>query len=286
MKMRRFTLWLLVPALAVALSSLPRGNDVSGAAAAHVRPSATSTPAQPIGGAEVPAQTDGQPIHMPDLLGQSLDYATSIWDADEPLPQIVVERLSSAPNLVVVGQSPAAGTLISPGQTRIVLTLGSGPVVRPAPSPTPLPRVKSFAQALGQATLLRAPYVQNLKTTEATIVWTTVEDGASEVQYGIGAYNLIAPATSTFFTTPAAAPYDQYYVHEATLSGLTPDTLFQYKIFTNGADLTPGGSVTFRSGKPPTADHFRFAALGDSGDGSQSQKDVATRLLQVQPDLV
>ena len=41
-----------------------------------------------------------------------------------------------------------------------------------------------------------------------------------------------------------------------------------------------------RTAKPSTTTHFRFAALGDSGDGSQNQKDVATRLLQVQPDLV
>ncbi len=223
---------------------------------------------------------------MPDLLGRSLEYATGIWDNDGPLPEIVVEGASGDPRLVVVRQQPLPGTLIVPEFTQVVLTLGLGPVVQPSPSPTPPPRLSAAIAALGQATLLRAPYVQNLKTTEATLVWTTVGDGASEVQYGIGSYNLIATATSTFFTTPASAPYDQYYVHEATLSGLTPDTLYQYKIFTNGADLTPGGSVTFRSGKPSTTAHFRFAALGDSGDGSQNQKDVAMRLLQVQPDLV
>ncbi|MGH2521207.1 MAG: metallophosphoesterase, partial [Anaerolineales bacterium] len=108
----------------------------------------------------------------------------------------------------------------------------------------------------------------------------------SEVRYGLGNHNSIASATSTFFTTPAAAPYDQYYVHEATLTGLAPDTVYQYQIVTNGADLTPGGSVTVRTAKPSSAGIFRFAVFGDSGDGSQNQKDVATRLLQVNPDLV
>ncbi len=245
-------------------------------------PTATDGPAD----GDIPALTEGQPIHMPDLLGRSLDYATSIWDEDEPLPQIVVERVSNDPNLVVVRQTPAPGTLIIPGQTRIVLTLGSGSVILPSPSATRKPRLGAAVVALGQATLLRAPYVQNLKTTAATLVWTTVEDGPSEVHYGIGDYSLTAAATSTFFTTASAAPYDQYYVHEATLTGLTSDTAYQYKIFTNGVDLTPGGSAPMRTAKPSTTTHFRFAALGDSGDGSQNQEDVATRLLQVQPDLV
>ena len=101
MNVRRFAIWLLVPVLALALTSQSPGQDASGAAAAHVHPSATSTP----------AQIDGQPIHMPNLLGQSLDYATSIWDEDEALPQIVVERLSDRPDVVVVQQTPAAGTM-------------------------------------------------------------------------------------------------------------------------------------------------------------------------------
>ena len=259
----------------------------AGATAPSSPTSASLTPVgtmQPTQGS-IPALTEGeQPIHMPDLIGRSLDYATGIWDNNEQLPQIRVERLSNGPNLVVVRQQPAPGTLIVPAQASIVLTLGQGPVVRP--SPTPLPRLNSIAAAPGQATLLRAPYVQNLTTSSVTIVWTSVEDGASEVYYGISDYSLIASATSTFFTTPAAPPYDHYYVHEATLSGLTADTVYQYMIFTNGADLTPGGSATFRTAKPTTTNSFRFAAFGDSGNGSQNQKDVATRLLQVQPDLV
>ncbi len=285
--MKRFALWALGPVLALTLVSVSTASNAVVGASAPAGPTATQTSSVPIGAVnDIPALTDGEPIHMPNLLGRSLEYSTSIWDPDEPLPQIVVEGLSGDPRFVVVRQRPAPGTLIIPERTQVVLTLGFGPVVQPSPSPTPLPRLSAAAAVFGEATLLRAPYVQNLKPTGVTIVWTTVEDGISEVHYGTSDYGLTAPATSTFFSTPAAAPYDQYYVHEATLSGLAPDTVYQYKVFTNGADLTPGGSVTFRSGKPSTATHFRFAVLGDSGDGSQNQKDVATRLLQVQPDLV
>ena len=135
-------------------------------------------------------------------------------------------------------------------------------------------------------TLLREPYVQIVKPNSLYIVWTTKESGTSEVHYGIGDYGLTAVATNTYFTTPDKAPYDQYYVHEAFLSGLTPDTLYQYKIFSDGNDLTPAGSITFRSGKPSSVTSFRFAALGDSGAGGTGQNGVANRLEQIQPDLV
>ncbi|HSJ85626.1 MAG TPA: metallophosphoesterase family protein, partial [Anaerolineales bacterium] len=235
---------------------------------------------------DVPSAAEDEPVHMPDLIGQTLEYATSIWDNDEPLPQIRLQGVPDGPNVFIVRQQPAPGTLIHPSEATLVLTLGRGPVARTKASPTPAPSPSLLNTTAGTATLLRPPYIQNLTTTEVTIVWTTVQDGASEVDYGIGNTNLTASATSTFVTTPATAPYNQYFVHQATLSGLTPDTIYQYKIFTNGADLTPGGVVTFRSGKPASSSTFRFAVIGDSGDGSTNQRDVATRLLQVQPDLV
>lgn len=288
--MKRFSLWLVIlvlPALIVGIVQAQTHTSSPSASAGLNAPTPqpeTGT-MRPLEGSTY-AATHEEPIYMPDLLGRSLEYATSIWDDDEPLPQIIIERLSDAPDAVVVRQQPAPGTLIVQEDTTVVLTLGEGPVMRPAPSPTPLPRLNTIAAAAGQATLLRLPYVQNVTPTALTIVWTTVEDGASEVRYGTSDLSMVAPASSTYFTTPAAAPYDRYYVHEATLSGLAPDTVYQYKIFTNGADLTPGGVVQVRSGKPASAQSFRFAVLGDSGDGSQNQKDVAARLLQIQPNLV
>jgi hypothetical protein len=284
--MKRFVLWMSVLLSSILVISATRTPSFV------ISPATPTSTARPTVGtpqifdATVSALTEGQPIQMPDLLGRSLAYATGIWDNDEPLPKFVIERLSDGPDLIVVRQQPASGTMIFPEQTTITLTLGSGPVVQPSPTPTPTRRLNTAA-VVGQATLLRPPYVQNVKTTSITIVWTTVEDGASEVHYGLADYSLVAPATSTYFTTPSTtpAPYKFYYVHEATLSGLTADTVYQYKIFTNDADLTPGGSVTARTAKPNTTSHFRFAAFGDSGDGSQNQLDVAARLLQVQPDL-
>ena len=283
MKNSRTSSLTVFPAiLLIAVLAIPAQTTQPTVIATPPTPAATLPPVEP----GIPSQTENDPVHMPDLVGRSLEYATGIWDNDETLPQFRIEGMRDGPGVVVVRQQPEPGTLIIPSQATIVLVLGKGPVIRPAPSPTPEPSPSSLAAPAGTATLLRSPYVQNLTTTSVTIVWTTVENGASEVDYGISDYSLTASATSTFFTTPAAAPYNQYYVHQADITGLTADTVYQYKIFTNGAELTPSGTTAFRTAKPDTTSPFRFAVFGDSGDGSQNQKDVATRLLQVQPDLI
>jgi predicted phosphodiesterase len=230
-------------------------------------------------------------VHMPDLVGQTLEYAIKIWDNDEPLPRFQVIRRSNAPDAVIVAQDPPANTLIVPEDATLTFTLDRGPVLRPKPSPTPEPPAR--LTVLGVATLLRAPYVQNVKTNALTIVWTTIEDGPSEVRYGQSDFSQVAPATSTYFVDPlpnaipaADAQYRSYYVHQADLTGLVADTVYQYQIFTNEVNLTPGGSASTRTAKPPTTPGFRFAALGDSGMANTAQRNVGTRLAQVQPDLV
>jgi phosphodiesterase/alkaline phosphatase D-like protein len=106
------------------------------------------------------------------------------------------------------------------------------------------------------------------------------------VHYGQSDYSQVVQASSDYFTTEADPPYAAYYVHQADLSGLTSDTAYQYQIFTNDVNLTPGGGATTRTAKPPTASSFRFVAFGDTGYGNSAQENVGTRLAQVQPDLV
>ncbi|MEM7113172.1 MAG: Calx-beta domain-containing protein [Chloroflexota bacterium] len=142
-----------------------------------------------------------------------------------------------------------------------------------------------LAQAEGLV-LLRKPNVQRLQPTLLVIVWTTDEEGVSELQYGVGDLSQTAVVTTTYFTTPDAPPYDAYYIHEATLTDLIPDTLYQYRIFTNGENLTPNGIASVRSGKPTTSTSFRFAAIGDTRKETWERNSVVERLKQIQPDLV
>src|SRR5512132_317423 len=132
-------LFLALPAILLIVSlSIPQ----SATAAKLIGPSTTPNAGQPPQG-DIPPLTEDEPVNMPDLLGQSLDYATMIWDNDETLPTIRVEGAPNGPGMVVIRQSPAPGTLIHPSQATIVLTLGKGPVVHPKAGPTPSP---SFTQ--------------------------------------------------------------------------------------------------------------------------------------------
>src|SRR5436853_4369846 len=129
--MRRFGTWLLLLLLPALLVGMVRPQALAG----HAAPTA-----QPVAGSIRPAESSSYPrtvaetIEMPDLRGRSLEYATGIWDDDEPLPQIAVEWRSTSPNAVIVQQLPAPGTPIIPEITHILLTMGNGPVLRPAPS--------------------------------------------------------------------------------------------------------------------------------------------------------
>jgi len=86
--------------------------------------------------------------------------------------------------------------------------------------------------------------------------------------------------------TAAASSFasDSKYWHSAAITGLTADTTYHYRIYTNGSDLTPWTDVTFRTAPPLSATQVTFAALGDSRPGSasaalnQAARDVATQL--------
>src|SRR5438067_2165738 len=98
--MKRLVAWMLALLLPILVVGTVQTRTLSGSASAALAGRAevpavgTIRPAQ---GSSLPAVHE-EPIEMPDLLGRSLEFATGIWDDDEPLPQIVVERLSDGPD--------------------------------------------------------------------------------------------------------------------------------------------------------------------------------------------
>src|SRR5690349_6767552 len=129
--MRRFSLWISLLVLAALVAGILHAQSSASSAAVFATPEPLPT-RKPVEWNDFQA-TGERPVHMPDLLGQTLEYATSIWDDDEPLPKFVVVRRSGAPDAVVVQQDPPAGTLIIPEKTTITFTIDRGPVVRPRP---------------------------------------------------------------------------------------------------------------------------------------------------------
>jgi hypothetical protein len=132
--------------------------------------------------------------------------------------------------------------------------------------------------------LLVYPYLGETTTTSVTISWATNSPGASEVRYSLDqSYsNVVAAISST---------YDGKYWHSATVTGLTADTTYYYRVYTGSDDVTPWSEITFTTAPEDTVPQFTFVALGDSRPGgptsppSQAALDVAAEMGQHSFDL-
>jgi hypothetical protein len=127
-------------------------------------------------------------------------------------------------------------------------------------------------------TLVRGPYLQQVGASQAIVVWATREPGSASVQYRSGTAPLsIAQATTTFRAASATGIPD-YYQHEATLTGLTANTSYEYDLRVAGADPTPGVVDHVRTAPVPGTGTIHLVAFGDSGNGSSAQGLVASRI--------
>ena len=133
--------------------------------------------------------------------------------------------------------------------------------------------------ALAPTGLVASPYIGETTPTSVVVAWATDTSGASEVRYSEDtSYSHTAAATS--FAS------DGKTWHSATITGLTPDTTYHYRVYTGGVDLTPWSDVTFRTAPPDTATQVTFAALGDGRPNSttanpnQAAWDVAAEMAQ------
>ncbi|HXA48890.1 MAG TPA: metallophosphoesterase, partial [Candidatus Acidoferrum sp.] len=137
-----------------------------------------------------------------------------------------------------------------------------------------------FVWTAAAATVVHRPYLQNMQPDGVTVMWSTRESLSSTVQYS---------TDNTFSTTstPAVRMFPAsgtnsvtFYQYRAVLTGLSPNTSYNYRVIAGGQDITSVGEHTFRT-TPPTG-AYRFLAFGDSGLGSQQQIAIA-RMLAAEP---
>lgn len=130
----------------------------------------------------------------------------------------------------------------------------------------------------------RFPYMQNVAAKRASILWGTVENGFGYVEYSSDGVTFQGvPAQSRAFQpfeTDMLTPFVQY---QADLTGLVPDTEYVYRVTVDGQPVTPGGELRFRT---PGSGPFNFVVLGDSGQGTDPQFRIATRIAAERPSLV
>ncbi len=114
--------------------------------------------------------------------------------------------------------------------------------------------------------LARYPYIQKTIDEGFLVAWRTKEEVAGSVEYGTS--ELLG---SSVFVPGAGT------VHVIALSGLAADTTYYYRVIGDGTPLTQ--IETTRTFPPKGTDRpFSFAVLGDSGDGSYHQYNVAREL--------
>src|SRR3954470_17213417 len=117
------------------------------------------------------------------------------------------------------------------------------------------------AQDLPAITTSRYPYLQNVRSDRASILWATLEAGIGQVQYSSDGVNFrTVVARSRFFNRTETGQAQNYVQYQADIAGLSPDTDYVYQVTVSGAPVTPGGEARFHTAGPGP---FNFLVLGD-----------------------
>ena len=134
-------------------------------------------------------------------------------------------------------------------------------------------------------TLTRGPLIQNpdALTSTMTIEWWTSVAGDSTVEYGLtpalGSSMNVAQTASCEIGTAGTC-------HAVTLTGLAAGTRYYYRLLTNGVQVL-GGTNYFQTFKLPNdPSEFFFTVVGDFGQGSSGQANVANNQNAADPPLI
>jgi predicted phosphodiesterase len=122
----------------------------------------------------------------------------------------------------------------------------------------------------------RGPFIQNSTPSSVQIIWRTATPASSFVRYGF------SPAVATVVTNE-----ELVRTHVVTLTNLTPDTKYFYQVGSaTNSDSAPivSGVEWFRTLK--TSGPIMFAALGDTGDTTSAQRQIAAVMQNLNPELV
>lgn len=124
--------------------------------------------------------------------------------------------------------------------------------------------------------LVRHPYLQQVTSSSAIVVWATRENGIADVSYQGGGGVGVAPAQSRFVSASVTGLGFDYYQHEARLTGLAPQTSYTYTPRLVSVAVSSGDRLL--TAPVAGAGTVRFIAFGDSGVGSTEQRQLAARM--------
>ncbi|MCF7708370.1 MAG: metallophosphoesterase family protein, partial [Verrucomicrobia bacterium] len=124
------------------------------------------------------------------------------------------------------------------------------------------------------ANLSRGPYLQNTTVDSVKVVWKSIAPAAGRVEFGMDrALNNVvvdgSPGTN----------------HVVSLTNLEPDTVYYYRVVNETDDIEARSEVfSFRTFKESGA--LTFMVLGDSGEGSKAQYNIAEVIRNEGADLI
>ncbi len=124
------------------------------------------------------------------------------------------------------------------------------------------------------ANFTRGPFIQNVSTQAAEILWRTPSAATTVVEFGE------TPALGQSFTEASLTTN-----HVAALTGLLPDTDYFYRV-RSLMDSTEAASPVYRFHTLRLAGDISYAVFGDSGSGWMPQLRVASCLATAGVDLV
>ena len=139
-------------------------------------------------------------------------------------------------------------------------TSSSAPPPPPPPTNTPRPQPSPTCRPPRNTTMIRGPYLQWVRPQSITIVWETVDEVDSVVEYG---------PTAAYGSTASDCDWTAH--HEVTLTGLNPYTVYHYRVRSGAQTL--GDDRTFKTAAGPGQTSFTFAVIGDTQSGIDPAKD-------------
>jgi hypothetical protein len=125
-------------------------------------------------------------------------------------------------------------------------------------------------------TIVHAPYLQQVTSTSAIVVWSTRESGAARLTYGQTTPSMAVAATSALYAASRTGMGD-FYQHVAMIDGLSPSTTYTYDVEVNGVDAL-AGTGRLKTAPAPGSGSVTFVAFGDSGTGSLAQQQIAAAM--------
>jgi uncharacterized protein (TIGR03437 family) len=133
---------------------------------------------------------------------------------------------------------------------------------------------------------LRAPSVQNVGATGASVLWTLASkaDARLDVIDDAGFVQSLSPEVVEFAPAQTGLPAS-YFQYKTIVADLKPDTSYRYTVRSSaqpGASLS--GLFEFRTASKRSA--FRFLHFADSGTGTDAQLRLAAQMAREDPAFV